>query len=139
MIHPRILSAGFICLFMTACNTQGQLTAGKETAEVRVTPDKMAKQKIVTAKTDMIKARPALNLSIDNISVDQQRNDDNTFDKDKALKENNSALFETLSRNKVDDDINVSGKLFTDENKLASKEYLDSVDGIQINIEGSFN
>lgn len=90
-------------------------------------------------KTDTIKARQALNLSIDSISVDQQRNDDNTFDEDIALKENNSALFETLSRNKVDDEINVSGKLITDENKLANKEYLDSIDGLQINIEGSFN
>lgn len=139
MIHSRILSACFICLFMTACNTQGQITAVKKTTEIKTTPDKMTRQETMMTKTDTIKARQALNLSIDSISVDQQRNDDNTFDEDIALKENNSALFETLSRNKVDDEINVSGKLITDENKLANKEYLDSIDGLQINIEGSFN
>jgi hypothetical protein len=32
----------------------------------------------------------------------------------------------------------LSGEVLTDEEKIDSKEYIDSIDGVQINIEGSF-
>jgi len=129
MIHSRILSACFICLFFTACNTQEQTTPVEKTTEIKTAPEKTTTQK----------TSPVLNLSIDNVPVEHQSNDDNIFNKDNEPTEKNSALFETLSKDQSEPNINLNGKLLTDENKLANKEYLESVDGVQININGNFN
>ncbi|MCK5394895.1 MAG: hypothetical protein KAJ32_02835 [Gammaproteobacteria bacterium] len=134
MIHSRILSACFICLFIAACGTQEQTTPVEKTTEVKTAPEKTATQKTTTRKT-----RPVLNLSIDNIPIDHQSNDDNIFIKDNEPTEKNSDLFETLSKDQTEPNINLSSKLLTDENKLANKEYLESVDGVQINIKGNFD
>ena len=134
MIHSRILSACFICLFIAACDTQEQTTPVEKTTQVKTAPEKTATQKITTRKT-----RPVLNLSIDNIPIEHQSNDDNIFIKDEKPKEKNSALFETLRKDQTEHNINLSSKLLTDENKLANKEYLESVDGVQINIKGNFD
>ena len=134
MIHYRILSACFICLFIAACDTQEHPAPVKIITEIKTAPEKTAKQKTATIKT-----RPAFNLSIDNIPIDHQRNNDNIFNEDKESKEKTTALFETLSKNQIEPNINLSGKLLTDENKLENKEYFESVDGLQINIEGNFD
>jgi len=91
-----------------------------------------------TEKSIQQKPRPALNLSVDNLSIDHQGKDENIFNLDKEPAETQSNLFETLSKDKTEPGINVSGKLLTDEEKIDNKEYLDSVEGLQINIEGSF-
>ena len=146
-MRTRILSACFICLFFVACDRQEKTsdinktpkvvskapeviskTAEVETAEVKTAPEK-AMQQI---------ARPPLNLSINDISIDHQGNDDDILNIDKEPKETLSDTFSTLSRNQAEPDISFSGKIFTDEEKLENKEYLDSIDGVQINIEGSF-
>ena len=80
-----------------------------------------------------------MNLSIDNMPVQHQVNDDNFLNTDKESTENNNILFIKLSKNQIEPRINLSGNLITDKDKVASKEYLDSVEGMQINIEGSFN
>ncbi len=129
MIHSRILSACFICFFIAACDTQEQTTPIEKTTEIKTAPE----------KTTTRKTRPVLNLSIDKIPIEHQSNDDNIFIKDEKPTEKNSALFETLSKDQTEHNINLSSKLLTDENKLANKEYLESVDGVQINIKGNFH
>ena len=71
-----------------------------------------------------------LDLSLDNISTEKESNNN------EPLIEKNSALFEKLSDNKTEAEISVSGKLYTDKTK--DKDYLKSVDGAQINIQGNF-
>lgn len=127
-MRPGILNVIFICLFFAACTGQEQTEAINKTTDVKMAPDKATKKKI----------RPALNLSVDNISIDHQRNDDDIFNKDKEPAVTQSELFEILNREQAKSDINMSGKLLTDEEKIDNKEYIDSVDGVQINIEGSF-
>jgi len=80
-----------------------------------------------------------MNLSIDNMPVQHQVNDDNFLNTDNESTENNNILFKKLSKNQIEPRINLSGNLITDKDKVANKEYLDSVEGMQINIEGSFN
>lgn len=129
MIYSRILRACFICLFIAACDTQEQTTPVEKTTEIKTAPEKTTTQK----------TRPVLNLSLDNIPIEHQNNDDNIFNKDKEPTEKNSALFETLGKDQTISNINLNGKLLTDKNKLENKEYLESVDGVQVNIEGNFN
>ncbi len=129
MIHCRILDTCFICFFIAACDTQEPATP----------VDKKIEVKKVHEKTTTQKKRPALNLSIDNLPIEHQNNEDNSLMNDKQAIEKHSTLFKTLSKNHSESDINLSGKVLTDKSKLDNKEYLDSVDGIQINIEGGFD
>lgn len=138
-MYSRILSACFICLFIAACDRQEETSVTNKTTEViskptevKITPEQ------ATEKATQQKTRPALNLSIDNIPLDHQEKNEDLFNKDKEPTETQSELFETLNRGQTESDINVSGKLLTDEEKIDNKEYLDSVEGLQINIEGSF-
>ena len=80
-----------------------------------------------------------MKLSIDNMPVQHQVNNDNFLNTDKESTKNNNILFKKLSKNQIEPRINLSGNLITDKDKVANKEYLDSVEGMQINIEGSFN
>ena len=57
---------------------------------------------------------------------------------DKEPTETQSDLFAILNKDQKESDVNVSGKLLTNEEKIDNKEYLDSIEGLQINIEGSF-
>jgi hypothetical protein len=164
MIHSRILSACFICFFIAACNTQKKTTPVKTTTETKTAPDiktvsektapeKTAKQKTTTMKArheinlsidnmhiDLhIKVRHAINLSVNNIHIDHHINDNNFLNKGKEPTEKNNALFETLSKNDIESRINLSGKLLTDKDKVKNKQYLESVNGVQIIIKGNFN
>ena len=134
MIHSRILSICLICLSIAACNTQQQTAPVKRSTEVKTTPEKTATQKHTTVKT-----RPAINLSIDDMHVDYHINDNKYLNTGKELTKNNKTLFETPGKNQIERKINLSGKLLTDEDKIENKEYIESVDGVQINIEGRFN
>lgn len=132
MIHSRIVIACFIGLFMAACDTQQQPTPVKKTTEIKTAPEKTDEQAITATKT-----RPALKLSIDDISIEQQQIDDNFYVKDDAPVEQGNALF--VKQDKDKRNINFSGKVFTDENKLENKEYRNSIEGLQINLEGNFD
>lgn len=134
MIHSRILSTCLIYFFITACSSQEQAVTVKKTSEIKTAPENT-----VIHKTSTVITRPALNLSIDNFTAEQVSNDGAIINKDKEATEETDALFKTLSKNQIESRVNLSGKLLTDENKLENKEYLDSVDGVQINIEGNFN
>ena len=139
MSDSRILSTCLICLFIAACNTQGQTTAVKKITESRTVPEIAVPEKIAKGKASAVKTMLVLNLSTDNIPVEHQGNGDDIFKKEKDSKAKNSALFETLGKEKTEPRLHFSGKLFTDEAKLDNKQYLDSVEGVQLNIEGSFN
>ena len=135
----RVLSACFICLFIVACDWQEQTDAiNKNTEVIRETTEVKTAPEQTTDKPTQQKTKPALNLSIENIPLDHQEGDDDILNIDKEPADTNSELFETLNRDKAESDINVSGKLLTDEEKIDNEEYLDSIEGLQINIEGSF-
>jgi len=132
MIHCRILIACFTGLILTACDTQQQPTPVKKTTEIKTAPEKTYEQITTATKT-----RPALKLSIDDISIEQYGTGAPPYLKDEEPAEQTSALFEKQVRDKHN--ISFSGKVFTDETKLENKEYRDSVEGLQINIEGNFD
>ena len=169
MIHSRILSACFICFFIAVCNTQKKTTPVKITTEIKTAPDiktvsektapeKIAPEKTAKQKTTIIKARHEINLSIDNmhidhhikarhviylsvdnIHIDHHINNNNFWNTGKEPTEKNNALFEILSNNDIEPRINLSGKLLTDKGRVENKQYLESVNGVQINIKGNFN
>lgn len=169
MILSRILSACFICFFIAACNTQNKATAVKTTTEIKTVPDiktvseKIAPEKTAPEKTAQhkttkmkarheinlsidnmhidhhIKVRHAINLSLDNIHIDVHINNNNFLNTGKVPTEKNNALFETLSNNDIEPKINLSGKLLTDKDRVDNKQYLESVNGVQINIKGNFH
>ena len=144
MIHSRILSICLICLAVAACNTQEQVTPVNKTTDRMMVPEKVDTEKAVSEKTadkkrHVMNTRPALNLSINNMHIDQHVEDDNYLSTGKEPSANTDALFKTPAKNQMEPRVNLSGKLFTDEDKVKNREYLDSVDGVQINIKGTFN
>ncbi|MCW8831214.1 MAG: hypothetical protein OQK32_06815 [Gammaproteobacteria bacterium] len=123
MKSPKIFFIIFICLFITACDSQQPPAPIEKNTKPQSAP---------------VEPRPALDLSIDNITTEPQQNNNALFIKENEATEANSVLFKTLSKNRTKDKIKLSGKFLTDEEKLENSEYLDSVEGMQINIEGEF-
>ena len=134
MIHFRILNICLICFSVAACNPQQQTAAVNKTTEITTVPEITAKQ-----ESTPIISRPAINLSIDSMPVERQNNDDNFLSTDKNASEKNTTLFKKLNKNQMEPRVNLSGNIITDKDKVENKDYLDSVEGMQINIEGSFN
>ena len=134
MIHFRILNICLVCFSVAACNPQQQAASVNKTTEVTTVNEITAKQ--IPAP---IISRPAINLSIDSMPVERQNNDDDFLNTDKYASEKNTTLFKKLNKNQIEPRINLSGNIITDKDKVANKDYLDSVEGMQINIEGSFN
>jgi len=132
-MHFRILSVCFICLFSTACEKQKQpevinKPVINKPSEVKTAPEKVVQKKAV----------PALNLSIDNTSIELQNNENGIFNRDKEPTQAHSKIFKTLNKEQSESDTSWSGKIFTDQEKIDNKEYRNSIDGVQINIEGNF-
>ncbi len=121
MSHSPILKACLICLCITACESQQPPSPVIKTTEPQTAPEK---------------THLPLDLSIENIAIESLKNNDAAFLNDKMPTEENSKLFETLNKEQTEPNIDISGKIFTDEEKLKDKEYLDSVEGVQINVEG---
>jgi len=133
--------------------TVSEKTAPEIIAPEKTAPEKTAKQKTTTMKArheinlsidnmhiDLhIKVRHAINLSVNNIHIDHHINNNNFLNKGKEPTEKNNALFEALSKNDIESRIYLSGKLLTDKNKVKNKQYLESVNGVQIIIKGKFN
>lgn len=128
-------------------------TVSEKTAAEKIAPEKTAKQKTTTMKArheinlsidnmhinHHIKARHVINLSVDNIHIDHHIKNNNFLNTGKEPIEINNALFETLSKNDIESGINLTGKLLTDKDKVKNKQYLESVNGVQIIIKGNFN
>ena len=134
MIYSRTLNICLICLSVAACNPQQQTASVIKTTEITTVNEITAKQ----IPTPII-SRPTINLSIDSMPVERQNNDDDFLNTDKYASEKNTTLFKKLNKNQIEPRINLSGNLITDKDKVENKDYLDSVEGMQINIEGSFN
>ena len=81
--------------------------------------------------------KPALNLSIQGLT-DSDADVENLIVDGRHIIDNMDQQAQKLTRKKTGDDVKLSGKIFTDQAMIENKQYLDSVDGIQINIEGNF-
>lgn len=144
MNYFNIPACCFVFLFITACDTQAQITSvnniQKQTAsnEKEAVSRDIAIEKTATDSALSYRPRQPLNLSIENVLSASQTDDDMFFKDDNAV-ENNSALFDDLSRKYPDRRLRLSGELLTDENEYESKDILKSVNGVQINIQGKFN
>ncbi len=137
MNHPAILGVFLLCISVSACNKQEQNTAIEKTAVIEAAPVIPKHEKSAEEKNGTVKSRPAINLSIDDIHADHQLQKKNFLNTERQPMENNN-IPGTSHKNKTEPGINLSGKLFTNEDKLETKDYLNSVDGLQINIEGKF-
>ena len=106
-------------------------SAVMEAAPVISWHENIAEENNVTRKN-----RP-INLSIDGLHDDHQLQNKNFLNTESQPIENNN-MPATSDKNKTKSGINLNGKLFTDDDKLETKDYLNSIDGLQINIEGRF-
>ena len=138
MKNPGILSICLISLYVSACDTQGLNTPVGKATEMKMAPEITAPEKIAETKASTLKKRQPMKLSID-LPVDSQVENENFLSAGSEPTEGNNSLFGTPHKNNTDPGINLSGKVFTDDNKLENKDYLNSLDGVQINIKGSFN
>jgi PBP1b-binding outer membrane lipoprotein LpoB len=137
-MHYRILSSCFICLFFAACSEKEKTeVVNTEIINIEVI-NTSGEVKIVPDKTVQQKAGPALNLSIETISIDLQKNNKDIFNGDKKPIDTHSETFIILNRDQSESNTKLSGTMFTDQEKIDNEEYLDSLDGVQINVEGSF-
>jgi len=78
-------------------------------------------------------------LSIDDISFENEINKDEMFVNKDRHTEKRSALFNVLKKKQTEHGLNFSGKLLTDKNANETTDLLKLVNGIQINVQGSFN
>ena len=118
-----MLSACLICLCAAGCDGREPPTPAAIQHEIKAVAEKTV---------------AALDLSIDNIPLEPIKDNGGLFLTKKTPTEENSELFEALSKDQAEASIDFSGKLLTDEEKLANRQYLDSVVGVQINIKGKF-
>ncbi len=135
MNYSRTLCGCCIFLFITACDTQTQIAPVKKLTEIKTRSIETPTN--VSAVSQQ--SRPLLNLSIDDISFENRKNNENMFISDYYRIEKKSALFNELSRKQPEHNFNVSGELLTDKSVDETNDFLKSVNGIQINVQGSFN
>lgn len=143
MIAQRIISLLLIAAFISACNTQQQDEQQGKIVEKVVTIQKAPEisATVATSKEQnaTAKQKPAMKLSIKNMVIDESAHNEDFLQSSIESDDKANTLFESTQTNKKEPKINVSGKLFTDEVQLENKEYLQAVDGVQINIGGEFN
>ena len=135
MNYPREFFTGFIFLIIAACDTQVQTPPVKKHTEIIPVP--IEEHAIVDTVPQG--AKPVLNLSIDNISGENVIDNDDLFFSDNVRVDESSDLFKVISKKPPESSIYLSGELLTDENADDETDFLESVDGIQIEIQGSFN
>lgn len=82
--------------------------------------------------------KPILDLSIDK-PADDASSDAVNFDTDLRFTIDDSPLAATLNKKKTANGVKLGGKLFTDETRLENRDYLNSLDGVQVNFEGNFD
>ncbi len=128
MIYCRIFYTCIACLLITACDPQEPTTPVKATSEIKAVPNAVPE-----------KAKPALNLSIDSKFLEHQIDNSELFINNDAPTEKNTDLFNTLNKEQAEPSINFSGEFLTDKQADENTDLLQSVDGIQIEIEGSFD
>ena len=141
---------------VSSCNDPDQPAATDTASVIETTSSVKQKDSIVDEKTPHQKntdtqnkheitikkpatgtPKPALKLSIEDIE-DTLETEDVGTDFDQYIDLYDVHQTQILTRKQKDDGIKLSGKLFTDREMLDTGEYLYSVDGVQLNIEGSF-
>ena len=127
MIYCRILYTCITCLLITACDPQEPTTPVEKTPEIKAVPNAVPE-----------KAKPALNLSIDSDFLEPQKDNSDMLINNAVPTEKDTNLFNTLNKEQAEPSINVSGEFLTDKNADEETDVLKSVDGIQIEIKGSF-
>lgn len=133
---------GSVFFILVACDNQENdkaLPVMSKTQEISVLVEPQEKVKLESQEQErqQQQTKPVLDLSIDSISDENKVNNDNIFT-DNTRIEKNSALFNTLNKKHTKSGINLSGELLTDKNADDNTSYLKSVDGVQIDIQGSF-
>ena len=136
MLKYHTLAICFLSLFISACNQQDQSarldTAPADKPDIQVQATAPVGQAL--PETHM----PALKLTIDDITSDQ----DAPFadlDFDSLTASETDEPGSQMNSKKDEQRVKLSGKVFTDQTRIENKEYLQSVDGLQLNIEGKFN
>ncbi len=140
MITSRIFYTCITTLLITACNNQQQsqsVQKATETKPLEVIAVPITDNSKVPAVPQ--KTRTLINFSIDDLSLGNKSDNINILINDNAAMEDNSELFTRLSQKKSEPGINVSGELLSDENADEETDYLKSVNGLQIEIQGSFD
>jgi len=133
-----------MCLFFTACEQQKQtemITPAVQVPAVQVNekPDvSHIGSENNTTKVIQKKPLPTLNLSIDNLSIENENTEKNFFKGAENPVERHSQTFNTLSKEAAKSNTHISGNILTNSEKLDNKEYINSLDGVQINIKGNF-
>lgn len=120
MIYPKILTPIFICLCITACDTQQTAAPAEKNSPINEVTEK---------------ARQPLDLSLEHLPVEAQQKTDALLINQNETTEENSDLFNLLNRDKAEPRIKLSGRLFADETRLEEKDYLNAIEGALINIE----
>jgi len=123
-----------ILLMTVACDAQEKIPSVKNKPQEISAP--IESHDIV--KPVLKQAKPILNLSIDSIINEDKNNSDGLSTNNNVHVEENSALFNTLNKKHSESKINLSGEFLTDKNAGDETNYIKSVDGIQIDIQGSF-
>jgi len=139
MIARRTLSLCLITIFVSACNTQQQDEAVEKVVSKQKVPEVSAAVETVKEPTAIALKRPAMKLSIKNMTIDEPAHNEDFLQTSIESGDTDNSLFSSARSKKVEPKINLSGKLFTDEARLENREYLQAVDGVQINIGGEFN
>ena len=127
MIYCRIFYTCIACLLIAACDPQEQTTPVEKTTEIKAVPNAVPE-----------KAKPALNLSIDSDFLEHQKDNSERLINNDVSTEKNTDLFNTLNKEQAEPSINFSGEFLTDKNADEYTDLIKSVDGIQIEIKGSF-
>lgn len=147
MIH-RLMTLCFLSSLLMACNAQDHSDSagsslhddiGQNITPGQQTDGNTGADIISTAEPEKpeYEAKQALNLSITSALEDGSEPDHDTGLVD-LTKGDDQASF-IISDKKKQADVNMSGKVFTDQTRIDNKDYLNSVDGIQLNIEKKFN
>jgi hypothetical protein len=133
MIFPRYLSTCFICLFVAACDTQEAAAPITHPSEITKESPAAAVTKPPEIKKESPETKPLLDLSLDSISINHLNEKDDGLSENE-ITEKNSALFKALNQGAEESEISVSGKLLMNDNDNNYRDYLDSVDGAQIQL-----
>ena len=145
MNYSTTLFSGLVILFIAACDTQDQFVPEEKITESQTEEKKSTELDMPTSDVSVQESsmshssRPPLNLSIDDITLQDQTDDMDRLFNDHDGTEKNSKLFDELNRKQPASSFSLSGELLTDENEYETKDLLKSVDGIHIKVQDSFD
>lgn len=142
--HTRILVTLFSSALVSSCSDTAQPTntGTKSTVEQihaipQINTPSQRPDQITIQRNTAVTPKPALNLSIKNIA-DAQDIRESDAGINQQFTNGPDSQTQRLTSKQKNDGIKLSGKLFTDQEMIDTGEYLHSIDGLQLNIEGNF-